>query len=78
MIELKEKIVQHLNSTHQFVARALRDNPNLRPVEKRRELIKKVNELAEIELYPDSITRSARHLQNTLGLYTVEDKRKEL
>ena len=45
---------------------------------KRRELIKKVNELAEQDLYPDTITRLARQIQNTQGRYTTEDERSEL
>jgi len=78
MITLKEKVNKSLETTKIFVLRALRDFPELRNVSKRRELIKKVNELAEQDLYPDTITRLARHIQNTQGLYLVDDSRKEL
>ena len=41
-------------------------------------LIKKVNELSGLDLYPDTITRMARDIQNTNRLYLPDDKRDEL
>jgi len=77
-MELKDKVTNELVNTQTWVARVLRDYPELRPVQMRRELIKKVIEMSEQDLYSDTITRMARHIQNTLGMYTVEDKRTEL
>jgi len=78
MVNLKEKVTNKLESTRLWVLRTLRDFPELRPVEKRRELIKKVNELSGLDLYSDTITRMARNIQNTNKLYLPEDKRNEL
>ena len=74
----KERVTEKLETTRIFVLRALRDFPELRLVEKRRELIKKVNELSGLDLYPDTITRMARNIQNTNKLYLPDDKRSEL
>ena len=78
MTELKEKITNKLETTRLWVLRTLRDFPELRQVEKRRDLIKKVNELSGLDLYPDTITRMARNIQNTNKLYVSDDKRNEL
>jgi hypothetical protein len=55
-----------------WVARVLRDFPELRSVKKRKELVKKVWELSGIEISPETITRSARYFQNKQGMYVCE------
>ena len=71
--------VQHqITTTMSLTAKALRENPALRNVQSRRALRKKVNELAEKELNPSTVNRCARFLQNSRGLYSVDDNRGEL
>lgn len=61
-----------------WTARALRDFPELRYVNKREELIAKVRELSGKKLRSSTIERVARFFQNKLHLYQpdkeVEDK----
>ena len=71
----KEKVEEKLDNTQTYVSRALRDFPELREISQRRNLHKKVSELAGEDLNPETVSRMARHLQNTLGMYTVEDNR---
>jgi len=56
-------------SVKSWTARVLRDYPELRSVRKRKELVLKVWELSGVMFNPETITRSARWLQNTKGLY---------
>lgn len=67
----------YLPTTRLLVARALRDNPELRDVGKRIELYEKVKETSPFKINPETVTRMARLLQNELGLYTVDDDRVE-
>ncbi|MAG76410.1 MAG: hypothetical protein CL811_06570 [Colwelliaceae bacterium] len=60
-----------------WVIRALRDFPDLRPVDKREELIEKVRELSGQKLSSELVTRTARKIQNTEKRYTVDDTRYE-
>jgi len=61
-----------------WTCRVFRDFPELRYVSKRDELIDKVKELGGKELKERTIDRMARHIQNKLGLYQVEDNRDNL
>ena len=63
-----------------WVGIALRDYPQLRHIKNRTKLIEKVWEISNTRFNPETITRSARLLQNTKGLYLPEewDDRDEL
>jgi len=72
MIELKERIIYKIETVKLWTARVLRDFPELREIKMRRELIKKVNQISGEDFYSETITRSARWIQNTKGLYQAK------
>ena len=66
---VRQEVVEGFVSVKLWTARVLRDFPELRSVRRRKDLIFKVWELSGVRFNPETITRSARWLQNTKGLY---------
>lgn len=61
-----------LESVQLITARVLRDNPSLRSISKREEVIARVKKVLPMAK-SETITRSCRYLQNRLGQYLPEE-----
>ena len=73
-----ENVQKQITTVMQVTARALREFPDLRTVQKRKALREKVAELKGEEVNPSTVNRCARYLQNSKGLYEADDNRREL
>lgn len=65
----QKPVVAPIESTLIATAQALKNNPELRTVQKSNELIDKVSEMLGKRANPETVTRSRRHIQNKLRLH---------
>lgn len=70
---IKENILKGDDTIHLWTARCLRDNVDLRPVQRRADLVKAVWKVSGSPHSPDVICRAARKIQNKMGLYRPEN-----